>query len=214
MDLEDTELGGSTPPHSESPGAFMRCRCDDGGDLYDVYEDDLEGELLRLRLRLAECEAELERLRAQDASHRSLLTQLQDQLLMSMVAPIASGKVHCPRDTPLVIAVSNGDIECVRQLIEAGADPSADGNTPLLRACQFGHVTIAEYLLGLGADIHVDFDSPLLWAVNRNDHALVDALLERGANPNTLNGCALRVAVNMGATAIVGALLKAGARAR
>ena len=72
-------------------------------------------------------------------------------------------KVHC---TPLSLAFCNFPkgmscaekalmTECVRVLLEHGADPNAGEEAPLTCAAAFGHADIVHYLIEHGADISV-----------------------------------------------------------
>ncbi|KAF0690680.1 Aste57867_17935 [Aphanomyces stellatus] len=52
--------------------------------------------------------------------------------------------------TPLLIACSNGHLDCVRILLDRGANHfavDADGNTALHAACMYGHVAVVNLLL-------------------------------------------------------------------
>eukprot|EP00301_Raphidiophrys_heterophryoidea_P007930 c13006_g1_i1.p1 GENE.c13006_g1_i1~~c13006_g1_i1.p1 ORF type:complete len:423 (-),score=82.16 c13006_g1_i1:496-1764(-) len=52
-------------------------------------------------------------------------------------------------DTPLHIVCRSGNLDCVRALIEAGADPERTnirGEMPLSLVCKHGHLPIADYL--------------------------------------------------------------------
>jgi len=106
--------------------------------------------------------------------------------------------------TPLLFAVREGSLECVRLLAEKGADvnqTSVDGSSPLLVAVQNGFYGVAHYLLDHGANINLGNAkgwSPLYLAVkNRNQDStaipapesdgsfdFIKTALEHGADPN------------------------------
>ena len=107
--------------------------------------------------------------------------------------------------TPLVFATRQGDLDCVKTLVEAGADVNQTthyGWTPLLVATQNRHYIIGKYLLDHGANPNLQNHggwSPLYLATdNRNieggdypvrpadmDHLeFIKALLDKGADPN------------------------------
>jgi ankyrin repeat protein len=113
-------------------------------------------------------------------------------------APIKGGL------TALLFAARQGSMECVRALIQAGADvnqSSADVSSPLLVAVQNGYYDIALYLMDHGANVNLANSkgwTPLYLAVkNRNQETtaipgpgtdgvldFITTLLDRGANPN------------------------------
>ncbi|PWT98942.1 MAG: hypothetical protein C5B51_28170, partial [Terriglobia bacterium] len=106
--------------------------------------------------------------------------------------------------TALLFAARQGSLECVRELVAAGADTnlaSIDGSTPLLVAVQNGAYDVARYLLDHEAKPNLANDkgwTPLYLAVKiRNQEMsaipappsegtldLIKVLLERGADPN------------------------------
>jgi hypothetical protein len=85
--------------------------------------------------------------------------------------------------TDLHSAASAGDAECVRELLEEGADPNAKneyGWTPLHVAAREGHVDVARLLLQHGADPSIrsrDGKTPLDLAKERG-HREVASLME------------------------------------
>jgi ankyrin repeat protein len=110
--------------------------------------------------------------------------------------------------TAFLIASRDGNLDAVKALIEAGADPNqtsaGDRSSTLVIAIANGHYTVAKYLVDHGADpnlVNIDGLSPLWatanmryapvsWAPNpRTDQemdslVLVADMLDRGADPN------------------------------
>jgi ankyrin repeat protein len=124
------------------------------------------------------------------------------------------------RDNRLHFAATNGHLESMKALLEAGAhvnDKDEDGGTPLHWAAYKGHGECVTALLGAGADVNINDNyglTPLHWAAYYGRGECVTALLEAGAYVNAKN--------NMGKTPLhfaacnrngecVKTLLKAGA---
>ncbi len=90
--------------------------------------------------------------------------------------------------SPLVAAVDAGDVELVRTLLDAGAQPNVKdgfGLTPLGLAALYGHHRIAVALLGRGARPDAKEDNgavPLHHASSLGFDAIVGALLDAGAD--------------------------------
>ncbi|XP_046582963.1 E3 ubiquitin-protein ligase mind-bomb-like isoform X1 [Haliotis rubra] len=93
----------------------------------------------------------------------------------------------------LVIAVSNGDTESVKDIVKSIGDKvneAVDGLTALQTACYKGHVDIAKHLISAKADLNKadnDGDTPLHYAVSGEQPTLVRILLEAKARGNTKN---------------------------
>lgn len=136
----------------------------------------------------------------------------------------------CSRcESPLFIASSQGNVNLVDRLLEAGAEVNqrtenrfALAVTPLEAACKEGHITVVERLIRVGAATDVDDDpdrnsSPLAWAIEADSLAVVSILLRSGANPNSLghrfeeNITVLAQACKGQNAGIVSALIEAGA---
>jgi len=94
-------------------------------------------------------------------------------------------------DTPLIRAARNGDLEVLRALLAAGADPDladAAGNrwTPLKHAVHKGQAGATLLLLEAGADADRHGDdgvTALIMAAAYGNVDIVRMLLERGADP-------------------------------
>lgn len=95
--------------------------------------------------------------------------------------------------TPLCLAASDGNIEMVEYLINAGADvnkANVKGVTPLMFATISKHGEVASLLIDKNADINaMDWfkNTALYFAVNKNDVSTARLLLERGADINARN---------------------------
>lgn len=93
--------------------------------------------------------------------------------------------------TALAQAAESGQLEIVRSLLDAGADPDHGGvTTPLEAAVVEGHAEIAQILIKAGADVNravEDGFTPLMTAAATGDLLLVEALLGAGARPRKTN---------------------------
>ena len=91
--------------------------------------------------------------------------------LTEPVAEAAQPEPTTPKAPDISIhdAAAKGDIEAVKQLVDAGTDVNAkdeDENTPLHRAAYYGHKEIVVLLIAKGADVNVKNDvgyTPLDW---------------------------------------------------
>lgn len=86
-------------------------------------------------------------------------------------------------------AARTGDLEQVRQLLEAGVPVDAAtpyGSTALCFACDRGHLEVVQLLLEKGANPEVSDNfyhaTPLSWAVSSSHYPVVTALLAAGAS--------------------------------
>jgi ankyrin repeat protein len=117
-------------------------------------------------------------------------------------------------------AARNGNIEQVRALLAAGANPNLQneaGNTPLRWAAGHGHQEIVKMLLDNGANVNQQNGlgwTPLRVAVYKGHQAVVKMLLDNGANVNQQANSGwtpLHGAAQNGHQEIVQMLLSAGA---
>lgn len=143
---------------------------------------------------------------------------------LTLVLPPEERFVHDRGQRPLHIAIVRGNVEVVRLLKRAGADPNAidnRGRTPLLTACECleGSVEIVKLLLEMGADPALAENehgcTPLHLAAQNGHIGFVD-MLYRGA-PLALNTYAntgetpLFLACAKGHEIVVSRLLSLGA---
>ncbi len=97
---------------------------------------------------------------------------------------------HFGGDLPLFSAISSGNVELVKLLLDNGADFNVRnkyGESPLHKACSEGHGSIVELLLKCGANPNVQNGrgkSPLYRACSEGHDGIVKLLLEHGADPN------------------------------
>ena len=128
--------------------------------------------------------------------------------------------------TPLIVAVENGNLDCVKVFLKYKADIEGRGDfkfnhfrykfrhlsfsgcTPLFVAAVYGNVEILRCLLENGADInavaHFDqnYYTPLMMAINYNHSDAVTFLIDQGADVN--------LQTKTGATALHHAVWKFG----
>lgn len=130
---------------------------------------------------------------------RDELVQMLDGAL-SEARPSPSRSTEAP-PSGLHKAVLEGDLEAVRQQIEAGANlnerESSVGSTPLITAATFGQTEVARALIEAGADVDLrnnDGSTALITAALFCRTEIVEALLAAGADKSIRN--------NAGSTAL------------
>lgn len=138
-------------------------------------------------------EGATERQQLSDAINRgdaaALLALLEDEAVAACLNdPNREG------DTPLHLASLYGQAECVRVLLEAGADAGVrdpDASTPLHDAAAGGYTEVVRLLLAsdpcLAASRDDDGDTPLHNAARGSHAACAELLLGAGADPRATN---------------------------
>jgi ankyrin repeat protein len=130
-------------------------------------------------------------------------------------------------ETATTYAIARWDVEMVRMLLDAGANPNwttADGGTllgealcPLNRRADYSERQIVRLLLEHGADpdqVDVDRGTPLMMAVRTDDPVLLATILAWTKNVNCRDEkekTALTIARERGMTEIIALLRQAGA---
>jgi ankyrin repeat protein len=193
--LADTPARATVPRQPRDPPEFARIRATGN----DRELDYATGEQARL-------------IDAAEAGERAAL----ETLLQQGVNP--NGLSGYRGSTALVHAVARGDVEMVRLLLDAGADPDqrGGGHTPLGLAALRGHTRVAGLLLKAGANPNLksgDGNTPLAAAAAMNRPAVLATLLAAGADPALFNRegrTALSVAALEGFEDAVRAMLDAG----
>jgi CubicO group peptidase (beta-lactamase class C family) len=110
-------------------------------------------------------------------------------LVLTLLTPLpVCGQETPPPSVSLHLAALQGNIEAIRQHIEAGSDLNerdAYGSTPLIVAAAFGKTEVARALIEAGADLNVtnnDGATALHTAAFLCRTEIVKALLDKGAN--------------------------------
>ncbi|KAM9703430.1 ankyrin repeat and SOCS box protein 2 [Menidia menidia] len=96
-------------------------------------------------------------------------------------------------ETPLMVAATGDNLECVQVLLENGAEPdipSYDKETPLYKACEKSNAAVVAALLNHGAEVNtrcLQGWTALQEAVLRNNVEICEMLLKAGAKYNLSN---------------------------
>jgi cytohesin len=116
------------------------------------------------------------------------MSTIKNLLLTTIAAVLVVG---CGNPENLLIeAAIEGNIEAVKQHLDAGADVNAKDAyewTPLLHAAYSGHKEIVELLITNGADVNAkdrDDGSPLHSAAINGHKEIVELLIAKGADVN------------------------------
>ncbi|XP_065557977.1 putative ankyrin repeat protein RF_0381 [Artemia franciscana] len=118
--------------------------------------------------------------------------------------------MNAKKDTPLLIAIRNNNLELVKLLLKRGANPNCGEYLHL--AVKKGSADVCNLLIKSGAEIdatNVHGETPLGTAIKTSNVDLVKLLLKRGANPNC--GACLHLAVEKGRSDLCELLIDSGA---
>lgn len=117
-----------------------------------------------------------------------------EQLLLNPQVNYNIEQVKQTRQIRLLQAVSRGQLEHVRTLLDQGADINVKekktGHTPLMSASFKRRKKLVQLLLDKGADVHardINGETALMAAAGKGNTAIVKMLLEKGADINTKN---------------------------
>lgn len=155
--------------------------------------------------------------------HKALLTGYPDlDVARVLLSNGADPNRKSRGNTFLCIAVSEEQVEVVRLLLEANANPNLKCDTyrdftPLHKAVATEQLEVANLLLDAGANVNAIQKyggTPLLRAMNTGQSEMVKLLLKAGANVNatSLDGdTPLHRAVRRGKKEVVKSLIEAGA---
>ncbi|XP_016422466.1 ankyrin repeat and SOCS box protein 2-like [Sinocyclocheilus rhinocerous] len=122
--------------------------------------------------------------------------------------------------TPLMLAVHGGHLECVRSLLEAGADPDISNKnkeTPLYKACEQESISVVKLLLASGAAVNQRCSrgwTALHEAARRDNTELCETLLRAGAAVDARNTDHITPAIEAarhGRTGALAYLIQSGA---
>lgn len=95
--------------------------------------------------------------------------------------------IHINDEEPLRLAVKNGYLDVVKDLVFYGADIHINDEEPLRLAVENGHLDIVENIVSKGADIHVNNEEPLRRAIYKCYFEIAKYLHSKGADVNHLN---------------------------
>ncbi|XP_058254345.1 ankyrin repeat and SOCS box protein 2b isoform X3 [Hemibagrus wyckioides] len=136
------------------------------------------------------------------------------------VKPTSVDKRTLQEQTALLIAADGKHLECVKCLLEAGADPDISNKnkeTPLYKACENESIDIVRMILAFGGSVNQRChrgQTALHEAVRRGNIQLCEALLQARAAIDATNAygvTALIEAARHGSTKIVNYLISKGA---
>ena len=112
-------------------------------------------------------------------------------LLLTTIAAVVL--VGCGESQDIWEAADQGNIEAVKQHLDAGANVNAKGSvgwTPLHKAAKEGHKEVAELLITKGADVNAkdnNGETPLHAAALNGHKEIAELLIAKGADVNAKN---------------------------
>ena len=128
---------------------------------------------------------------------------MKSQLIAIVAAVLVVG---CGPSVSIHDAATKGNIEAVKQHLDAGADVELKcvncGGTVLRHAVSGGHIEIVELLISKSADVNTKFDdngaTPLHLAAGEGDKEIVELLVAEGADVNAKDGIGGKTTARMG----------------
>ena len=143
---------------------------------------------------------------------------MKSQLIAIVAAVLVVG---CGPSVSIHDAATKGNIEAVKQHLDAGADVELKcvncGGTVLRHAVSGGHIEIVELLVSKDADVNAkteEGESPLHLAANRGHKEIIELLIARGADVDAKGDSGrtpLHVAAQKGHKEIIELLIAKGA---
>lgn len=137
-----------------------------------------------------------------------------------LVPPPKPAEEDESRQSPLMAAVTGGDVVALRTMLAQGGDTEGTdlyGRTAMISAAWRGDTRIVDILLEVGAEpevVDLDGKTPLIWAASNGHEEVVAGLTDAGVNIDSQDDdglTALMRAAWNGHTDTVKALLEAGA---
>ena len=133
-------------------------------------------------------------------------------------APGLINKQDSNKNTPAILAASNGHHKILKQLVESGCDiilANKNGQTVLHVACSGGHTLVIRYILEQRQDLvyikDIGWRSPVFYAVSAGHLDIVKYLVDHGASiteTDLVGSSLLFVACQKGRTPIVTWIIK------
>ena len=101
----------------------------------------------------------------------------------TIVGAINTARPHKSLDKmeSLLLAVQQGDLTLVKQLLDDGVDVHFDQERALFIAIERGDLDMVRALVEAGANFHINNDFPLIVAIGEKMHLIAKYLLEVGA---------------------------------
>jgi hypothetical protein len=210
------------PAGAVIPGASVRLRDKEGNEIRSITTDDagnyqidaLEPKDYNIDISAPGFQEFEREVRITDGGRRKLNADLY---IGSMGGVMVSVREY---DTPLATAVSQEDIDAVRDLISKGENVNEredDKATPLFVAVNNGYTPIAEVLLNFGAKVNARNKEKQTALMQMDEDAsveMVDLLVRYGAKVNLVDNVgntALIIAAESASVEVVKALIDAGA---
>ncbi|MBS0290172.1 MAG: ankyrin repeat domain-containing protein [Proteobacteria bacterium] len=112
-------------------------------------------------------------------------------ILDSLTIPVVQTQAN--KEAALLIAVKEGDLDTLSNLIKQGANVNAIGEkniTPLILAAQKGDIKATQLLLDASANIDLydnNHNTALMFAAQHGHDKIIDVLLKAGAKINAIN---------------------------
>jgi len=110
----------------------------------------------------------------------------------------AGADIHADYDLALRLSAKEGQLDVVKLLIKAGADIHACDDYALRLSAEAGQLDVVKLLIKAGADIHARNDFALRWSAEEGHLDMVKLLIKAGADIHARNDFALRWSARAG----------------